>query len=68
MKQIFGMSQKGDLKEAVKGLSKPQVLFLMSNKNQFEAHVAQLKKLFPNTPSIGCIGMSYDTRIVEEGV
>lgn len=68
MKQFFGMSQKGDLKEAAKGLSDPKLIFLMSNKNQFEAHVKQLKRMFPKVPSIGCIGMCYDTKVVEEGV
>lgn len=41
---------------------------LMSNNEQFEEHVKKLEKLFPHVPSIGCIGMSYDTRIVEKGV
>ena len=41
---------------------------LLSNKRQFEEHVKQLEKLYPGIPSIGCIGMSYDTRIVEQGV
>ncbi len=68
MKQFFGMSQTGDLKEAVRGLSKPQFLMLMSNSDQFESHVSTLQDLYPDVPSIGCIGMSYDTRIVEKGV
>ncbi len=41
---------------------------LLSNGDQFEKHVAELEKLFPKIPSIGCIGMSYDTRVVEKGV
>ena len=28
----------------------------------------ELEKFFPNVPSIGCIGMSYDTKVVEKGV
>ena len=28
----------------------------------------ELEGLFPGVPSIGCIGMSYDTRVVEKGV
>ncbi len=69
MKQSFGMSQQGDLKEAVRALGqKPQFLMLMSNGEQFETHVAQLEELYPNVPSIGCIGMCYDTRVVEKGV
>lgn len=68
MKQFFGMSQSGDLKEAVKGLNTPQFIMLLSNTEQFEKHVTELEKLYPQIPSIGCIGMSYDTRIVENGV
>lgn len=68
MKQFFGMSQRGDLAEAVRGLSSPQFIMLLSNNEKFEAHVSQLEALFPGVPSIGCIGMSYDTRIAENGV
>ena len=41
---------------------------LLSNDAQFEAHVAELEKRFPGIPSIGCIGMSYQTGVVENGV
>lgn len=68
MKQFFGMSQRGDLAEAVRGLSRPQFIMLLSNSEQFEAHVRELERLYPGIPSIGCIGMSYDTKIVEKGV
>lgn len=68
MKQFFGMSQRGDLREAVRGLSRPQLIMLMSNNQQFESHVKELEELYPDVPSIGCIGMCYDTRIVEKGV
>lgn len=68
MKQFFGMSQDGNLQEAVHGLSNPQLIMLLSNSDQFEEHVKKLEALYPNVPSIGCIGMSYDDRIVEKGV
>ena len=68
MKQFFGKSQTGNLKEAVKGINQPGLLLLMSNADQFEAHVAELEQLYPGVPSIGCIGMSYDTKVVEKGV
>lgn len=68
MKQFFGMSQTGNLQEAVGGLKDPQFIMLLSNSDQFEAHVAMLEKLYPHIPSIGCIGMSYDTKVVEKGV
>lgn len=68
MKQFFGMSKNGNLTEAIRGLSKPEFIMLLSNNKQFEQHVEELEKLFPGVPSIGCIGMSYDTRVVEDGV
>lgn len=68
MRQFFGMSQRGDLREAAGGLSRPQFIMLLSNEAQFEEHVRALEALYPGVPSIGCIGMSYDTRVVEQGV
>ncbi len=68
MKQFFGMSQSGNLEEALQGLHSPQFIMLLSNDTQFEAHVKALEKYFPGVPSIGCIGMSYQTRVVEHGV
>lgn len=68
MRQFFGMSRNGNLSEAVRGLESPQFIMLFSNSTQFEEHVKALEKLYPGIPSIGCIGMSYDTGIVENGV
>ena len=68
MKQFFGMSQRGDLEEALRGLGSPQFIMLLSNDRQFEGHVEALEKRYPGVPSIGCIGMSYQTEIVEQGV
>lgn len=68
MRQFFGMSQSGNLQEAVRGLNSPRLILLLSNGSQFEEHVKQLENLYPRVPSIGCIGMSYDTKVVEKGV
>lgn len=68
MRQFFGKSQHGNLAEAVRGLANPQFIMLFSTGEQFEAHVSQLEKLYPGVPSIGCIGMCYDTTVVEKGV
>ncbi len=68
MKQSFGMDPHGDLKAAARGINRPQLLMLFSNADQFETHVRELETMFPGVPSIGCIGMSYDTKIVEKGV
>ena len=68
MRQFFGTSRHGNLKEAVQGLGCPQFIMLFSNDGQFDAHVRELENLYPGVPSIGCIGMSYDIRVVENGV
>ena len=68
MKQFFGASNKGDLREAISGLTSPEAILLLSNADQFEEHVAQLEAAFPGVPSIGCIDMCYDTKVVEKGV
>ncbi len=68
MRQFFGMSQSGNLQEAVRGLKSPQLIMLFSNNEQFEEHVKKLESLYPHVPSIGCIGMCYDTKVVEKGV
>ena len=68
MRQFFGTSRHGNLKEAVQGLGRPQFLMLFSNDGQFDAHVEELQTLYPDVPSIGCIGMSYDRRVTEKGV
>ena len=47
MRQFFGMSRQGSLREAVSGLVMPQMLLLMSNERQFEEHVRELEALFP---------------------
>ena len=68
MKKFFGMSQRGNLDEALRGLHAPQFIMLFSNDGQFEKHVEELEKRFPGVPSIGCVGMSYQTQVVEKGV
>ncbi|WP_367575582.1 FIST N-terminal domain-containing protein [Acutalibacter caecimuris] len=68
MKQFFGMSQSGNLDEALRGLHTPQFIMLLSTNEQFEKHVAELEKQFPGVPSIGCIGMGYHTTVVQRGV
>ena len=68
MKQFFGMSQRGSLDEALQGVYHPQFIMLFSTNDRFEEHVAALEKRFPGGPSIGCIGMGYQSGIVENGV
>ncbi len=68
MKQFFGMSTQGNLKEAAQGLHQPQFIMLLSNSSQFQSHVRELEALYPGIPSIGCIGMGYHTQVAEKGV
>lgn len=68
MKQFFGMSRQGNLKEASQGLHQPQLIMLLSNSGQFNSHVKELEALYPGIPSIGCIGMGYQTQVAEQGV
>ena len=68
MKQFFSMSQRGSLDEALQGVYHPQFIMLFSTNDRFEEHVAALEKRFPGVPSIGCIGMGYQSGIVENGV
>ena len=68
MKQFYGMSQRGNLDEALSGLRNPEFIMLLSNNSQFEAHVKALEQRFPGVPSIGCIGMCYQGSVVENGV
>ena len=68
MKQFFGMSRRGSLDEALQGVYHPQFIMLFSTNDRFEEHVAALEKRFPGVPSIGCIGMGYQSGIVENGV
>ncbi len=64
----YGSSNSGNLAEAAKGLTSPKLIIMTSNGDQFEQHVAELEKMFPQIPSIACIAMGYDTRVVEKGV
>lgn len=68
MKQMYGMSVSGDLNAAASNIRDPKLIIMFSNGDQFEQHVAELEKRFPGVPSIGCIAMGYDTKVVEKGV
>ena len=68
MKMFYGASATGKLAEAVKGLSTPKLIIMMSNADSFEAHVAELESMYPGVPSMGCIAMGYDTKVTEKGV
>ncbi|HAG70473.1 MAG TPA: hypothetical protein DCL38_10975 [Lachnospiraceae bacterium] len=68
MKQVYGKSDSGDIKEAVRGISNPDALIMISNGKQFEKHTKELKELFPDVPFIGGTGHFYGKTVREGGV
>jgi len=69
MKQVYGMSKTGDLQEAIKGITNPAALLLMTSAEKLEEHARQLEEVFPGVPSIGAVGHSYgDENTNVEGV
>ncbi len=68
MKIVYGMSPSGSMDEALKGVSSPKLIMLMSPADVFEKNVALLEERYPNVPSIGCIAMGYNRSVTEKGV
>lgn len=70
MRQLFGISEVGDLKQAVSGFSKPDLLVIIdSDKERFSENVAELEEMYPGVPSIGCVGQSYGgMKVMENGL
>lgn len=68
MKMFYGKNPAGDVKEAVKGLTSPKLIVFTCTEEGFEKAVADVDKLYPGVPSIGCVGMGYDSTILEKGV
>ncbi len=68
MRQLYGKSDRGDLSEALKSISSPDLLIMVSNGNQFKAHVAELNEKYPNVPCIATTGHFYADTIKEGGV
>ena len=68
MKMYHGTSASGNLPEALKGLTSPKLIIMMTQGEFFEKHVDELAKTYPNIPSIGCIAMGYDNRVADKGV
>ncbi|MCR5108542.1 MAG: FIST C-terminal domain-containing protein [Lachnospiraceae bacterium] len=68
MKQLYGKSDSGNLKEALKGITNPDALILITEGKNFEKHVKELKELFPDVMTIGGTGHFYGKTIKEGGV
>ena len=68
MKMFNGKSASSNVAEAARGLSGPKLIIFTSDQDHFEKTVEEIEKAFPGVPSIGCIGMSYDSAIQEKGI
>ena len=68
MKMFSGKSTSADVAEASRGLSSPKLIIFTSDADHFDKTVAEIEKKYPGVPSIGCVGMSYDSAIQETGV
>ena len=68
MKMFYGKNASCDAKEATRGLSSPKLIVFTCSENGFDKAVADIEKLYPGVPSIGCVGMGYDSTILEKGV
>ncbi len=68
MKQLYGKSDSGNLSEAVRSISSPDLLIMLSNGNQFRDHVRELNEKFPNVPCIATTGHFYAETVKEGGV
>ncbi|WP_029230768.1 FIST signal transduction protein [Butyrivibrio sp. VCB2006] len=67
MNIFYGKSASGNVSEAVKGLGTAKLIIMTSTADDFEKNVEELEKLYPGVPSICCVGMGYDTAILEKG-
>ena len=68
MKMFYGKNQSGNVKEAVRGLSSPKLIAFTCSEDGFDKAVDEIEQLYPGVPSIGCVGMGYDSTILEKGV
>ncbi len=68
MKMFNGKSASGSVSDATKGLASPKLIIFTSSADYFEKTVDDIKKAYPDVPSIGCVAMGYDSSILESGV
>ncbi len=68
MKMFYGKNQSSNVKEAVRGLSSPKLIVFTCSEDGFDKAVDEIEQLYPGVPSIGCVGMGYDSTILEKGV
>ncbi len=68
MKMFSGKSSSANVAEAARGLSSPKLIIFTCDADHFDDSVAAIEKQFPGVPSIGCVGMAYDSSMLEKGI
>ncbi|WP_026527302.1 FIST signal transduction protein [Butyrivibrio sp. VCD2006] len=68
MKMFNGKSSSGSVADATRGLSSPKLIIFTGEANKFDSIVAEIEAKYPGVPSIGCVGMGYDSAIQETGI
>lgn len=68
MKMFYGKNPQCNVSDAVRGLSSPRLIVFTCSEDGFDKAVADIEKAYPGVPSIGCVGMGYDSAIQEKGV
>lgn len=68
MKMFYGKNPQCNVSDAVRGLSSPRLIVFTCSEDGFDKAVADIEKTYPGVPSIGCVGMGYDSAIQEKGV
>ncbi|WP_034444088.1 FIST signal transduction protein [Butyrivibrio sp. AE2032] len=68
MKMFYGKDPSCNVSAAVSGLSAPKLIVFTCSEEGFDKAVADIEQRYPGVPSIGCVGMGYDSAILEKGV
>lgn len=66
MKISCGMSQTGSLSDALNKIQAPKLIIFVTTEEKLASHAEELYRLYPDIPSIGCVGMSYENTIINE--
>ena len=68
MKMFYGKDSSCNVKSATSGLISPKLIVFTCDANGFDKAVAEIEQAYPGVPSIGCVGMGYDSTILEKGL
>lgn len=69
MKISCGISQTGNLQDSLNTIQDSKLIIFVTTEEKLASHAEELYHLYPNIPTIGCIGMGYqNTTITEHGI